>query len=245
VDVGALERGRRQRPVAVVPTDRGKLGERGRDEVDRVAGELRVGDVTLHAAHPEGARERAAPAVLDRVAEAVRGGGLADDAVVDALAARGQPLDDLHGAVGRDTFLVGGEQQRDRPVVPRVCRHERLGGGHERRNRAFHVGRPAPVEPAVAHLGAERVAVPGVERAGGHDVGVAGEAHQRPGLAAPQPQVGDAVARQRLGAKAERGEALRDQRLAAVVVGGDGAPRDELAGERERGLRAVLHGRRW
>ena len=90
---------------------------RGGGEVDRIARELRIGDVALHAADAGGAGERAASSVLDHVAEAIHRRGLADDAVVDALAARGEPLDHLHGSVGRRPFLVRGEQQGDRSGV--------------------------------------------------------------------------------------------------------------------------------
>jgi hypothetical protein len=52
-----------------------------------IPAELRIGDVRLHAARREAARKRAAAAVLDHVAELAHRGRLADDAVVDGLAA--------------------------------------------------------------------------------------------------------------------------------------------------------------
>ena len=105
---------------------------------------------------------------------------LADDAVVDALAARGEPLDHLDGAVDRRAFLVGGEQQRDRAGRVGMRGDERLDRRDERGERALHVGGAAAVEPAVA-LGRARTGreCHCVERAGRHDVGVAGEADQR------------------------------------------------------------------
>ena len=74
--------------VAAVPFDADQLGEQRRGEVDRIPGQVRIGDVTLHAADAQLARERAAAAVLDRVAEAPDRGRLADDAVVGPRALR-------------------------------------------------------------------------------------------------------------------------------------------------------------
>ena len=89
---------------------------------------------------------------------------LADDAVVDALAARGEPLDDADGAVDRRAFLVGGEEQRDRAGRGRVRGDEGLDRRDERRERALHVGGAAAVEPAVALVGRERVAIASARR---------------------------------------------------------------------------------
>ena len=89
VDVRHLPRGRREVGVAAVPLDADQLGEQRRGEVDRVLRQLRIGDVALHAADAQLARERAAAAVLDRVAEPAHRRRLADDAVVEARAALG------------------------------------------------------------------------------------------------------------------------------------------------------------
>ena len=67
--------------------------------------------MALHADQPEPARQRPAPAVLDRVAEAPDAGGFAEHAMVDPLAARLQKLDQPHRAVYRRAFLVAGEQE--------------------------------------------------------------------------------------------------------------------------------------
>ena len=114
VDVRALPRRRRKVGVAVVPLRRRELGERRRGAMDRVVGEMRIGDVTLHALDGQRPGQRAAAAVLDHVPQHVDRRRLADDAVVDALSGRGELLDDARRAVDRRTFLVGGEQQRDR-----------------------------------------------------------------------------------------------------------------------------------
>ena len=85
-----------QPPAALMATSSASAGAK---RVHRVLRQVRVGDVALHALDGELAAHGAAPAVLDHVAAALDRGGLADDAVVEALAARGQRVADDHGAV--------------------------------------------------------------------------------------------------------------------------------------------------
>ena len=60
-----------------------------RDEAMRgIVGEMRIGDMALHALDREPAGHAAAPADLDHVAERAGAGRLADDAGVERLAAR-------------------------------------------------------------------------------------------------------------------------------------------------------------
>ena len=101
MDVRHLPGGRLEVRVAAVPFDADQLGERRRDEMDRVLRQVRVGDVALHAEDAQLAAERAAAAVLDRVADALDRGRLADDAVVEADAALDQPVADARRAVDR------------------------------------------------------------------------------------------------------------------------------------------------
>ena len=153
-------------------------------------------------------------------------------------------LDDLDRAVDRRALFVGREEERDRAGGVRMRGDEGLDRGDERRERAFHVRRAAAVEPAVALGRHERVGLPRRERAGRHDVGVTGEAHERTRAPAAQPAVANAVRDQRLGAKSERRQARRDQVLAAGVVGGERAPLDQRARQRERlGGKALRRGR--
>ena len=97
--------------------------EQAQHAADRVVGEVRIGDMALLALHGHVAGERAAPADLDHVAEGVRVGRLAEDAMVEAFAARLRPGEQLDGAVDRRTFLVAGDQEADRagrnPACPR------------------------------------------------------------------------------------------------------------------------------
>ena len=59
----------------------------GRQRADRVVGEMRIGDVALAAENRQPAGQRAAPAVLHRVAERLDAGRLAEDAMVETFAA--------------------------------------------------------------------------------------------------------------------------------------------------------------
>ncbi len=242
LDVRALPRRGREIRVAVVPPRRGELGDRRGDEMDGIAREVRIRDVALLPLDRQRAREAAAAPVLDHVAQPVHRGRLADDAVIDRLARGGQPFDDAHGAVDAGPFLVGGQQQRDRARRIGVRGEERLDRDDEGRQRALHVGGAAAVQPAVALGRDERVGAPLIERPRGDDVGVPGEGEQRAAAAAPRPEVGDAVAGERLAAEAERLEARRDQRLAAGVVGRERAPGDERAREFQRRERRRANG---
>ena len=166
MNVRDLERRRRKELVAAIPSRGGEFGERRRQHVHRVARQVRIGDMPLHAAHGQSSRQRAAPAVLDRVAEPLDRGRFADDAVVDRFAARAQGLDDPRGAVAWR-------------VPPRrtsaAARSSRGWFGCARTNSSaattkaaielFMSEAPRPKSSAVAHRRCERVRVPLVQRA--------------------------------------------------------------------------------
>ena len=92
----------------------------------RIVGDVRIGDVALRAMQRQPPGQRAAPAVLDRVAERCDAGRLADDAMVEGFAARQRPVEQLRRAVDRRPLLVAGDEKADRA-------RER---GLRRRNRA-------------------------------------------------------------------------------------------------------------
>ena len=89
---------------------------------DRIVGEMRIGHVALLALDDDPARQRAAPADLDHVAELVRVGRLAEDAMVEALAARLRPFEELDRAVDRRPLLVPRDQEADGALEVRVVR---------------------------------------------------------------------------------------------------------------------------
>ena len=84
---------------------------RRRDVVHRVAREVRIGDVALDAFDDELAESEPRRPFLIMSPSASTAGRLADDAVVELLAARLQRLDHSHRAVDGGAFLVGREQQ--------------------------------------------------------------------------------------------------------------------------------------
>src|SRR6185437_163226 len=95
--------------------------------------------------------ERAAPADLDGVAERFDVAWLAQQAMVEFLAALGRPLQKLRRAVDRDAFFVAGDQKRDRSLSvflrlaaarAQVIEH----GRHRASNAAFHVDRATAVK---------------------------------------------------------------------------------------------------
>src|SRR5690348_6814028 len=104
---------------------------------------------------------------------------------------------------------------------------------------AFHVGRSAAIEHAIADFRHERVAVPLIEWARRHDVGMSGKAEERGRRRAPGPEISDLSEAQRLDAKADPGEPLRKHGLAPLISGGQGTARDQIFSE-FKGLRHEL-----
>ena len=119
----------------------------------RVRRAMRIGDVTLDAIDIERARLRAAAADLDAIAQHLDIRGLAEHAMIEFLAARGDPLQQFDGAVDGDVFLVAGDQERDRAFrasTPRgkiVERRGELAG-----NRALHVDGAAAEQHAICDV---------------------------------------------------------------------------------------------
>ncbi len=108
--------------------------------------------------------------------------------MVEFLAARRRPLQQLDGAVHRNVFLVAGDQERDRACAVRarlaamggeIVEHRRDAAG----NAALHVDGAAAVEKAVLHLARERAMAPCALIARRHDVGMPGKGDVRGGVA--------------------------------------------------------------
>src|ERR1044072_4436577 len=101
----------------------------------------------LSARHREDAVERAAPADLDRVAELAHVRWLAQDAMVEFLPARGGPGHELHGAIGRGTCFVTGDQKRVRAFrLAAMCCQVIERGGDRAGDAALHVDGAAAVK---------------------------------------------------------------------------------------------------
>src|SRR3984893_14786732 len=131
---------------------------------------------------------RAAAADLDAIAELLDIAGLTQHAVVEFLAARRDPLQQLNRAVAGNVFLVAGDQKRDRAlaIFPRlaamggeIIQHRRDAAG----NPALHVHGAAPVQEPILYLARERAMGPRALVARRHHVGMSGKADVRSAVA--------------------------------------------------------------
>ena len=210
VDVGDLEAGRRKALVALVPLRLRQLGERRGEQVHGVLHEVRVGDVALDAAHHELAGERAAAAVLQHVAERSP-----PRSARRRCSSRSARCGCFSVSTTRTVPSTAGPSSSEvrrsaiEPEWPGRSFTNIFGGDDEGGDRGLHVRGAAAVELAVADGRHERIGVPLGERAGRHDVGVAGEADHRAGAAAPRPEVGDVAELHRLALEAGAREPLR------------------------------------
>ena len=73
---------------------------------------MRIGDVALHTCHLEPAVQAATPPDLDRLAEALGVGRLADQAMIRPLALLLHPGEHLTRAVDGGPFLIAGDEKR-------------------------------------------------------------------------------------------------------------------------------------
>jgi hypothetical protein len=141
--------------------------------------------------HRERPVERAAPAVLDGVAQRLDAGRLADRQWSILM-----PCFPSHSMTFTVPWTDGpsSSEVMSRPIalVVRMFAHEVLDRGDERRQRGLHVGGAAAVQVAVAHLGRERVAGPGLR--GPEGTTSVCPANTTSGLALPRtrPEVVDA-----------------------------------------------------
>ena len=197
--------------------------------------------MALAAVDQEPAGQRAAPAVLDRVAQRADGGRLADDAMVETLAFHQRPFEELDGAVDRRAFLVAGDEEADR-AGERLLGDEAQGGGCRRGEAALHVASAAAPELTVGDFGRERIEPPACRVAGRDDVGMAGEGEI--GLSPPEPriEVGDVGRSRRREDDELSGESFLGHEIAQIrqraAVGRRHRPTaDERARDLERGGR--------
>ena len=79
----------------------------------RIVGAVRIGGMALHAGHGQFCIEAAAAAYLDRLAEPLRIGRLAHQAMIRHVAVFGHPLQYLDRAIGGGAFFVSGDEQAD------------------------------------------------------------------------------------------------------------------------------------
>lgn len=176
---------------------------------------MRIGDVALQSVDDQHAGLRAAPAYLDGVADRLDIARLADDAMIECLAAIRRPLQQLDGAVDGDVFLVAGDQERDRSLWPAAMGGEMIEHGGDRAgDAAFHVDRAAAVQQAAFDIAGKRAVAPRVCVARRHHVGMAGKAQMRRAIADPCVEIVDVGGAGLAEGHAMRGEAgVLQQRL--------------------------------
>ena len=91
------------------------------------------------------ARQRAAPAVFNHIAQFVYGGRFADDAIVDKLVARFQHINDFGRTIQRIALFVGSNQKHNAALVIGMFGNKAFAGSNEAGDAGFHVRRAAPV----------------------------------------------------------------------------------------------------
>lgn len=132
-------------------------------------------------------------------------------------------------AIPGGTFLVAGDQERDRTA--RGASGLASGdGGDECGDGPFHIDSPAAEQPTVFDCPRERFMLPVL--AGRDHVGMPGEGEMRGCGAAAGDQIGDRTELLTFHREAEGSERLRDDRLSAFVMRGDGRASDQGLGER-------------
>ena len=162
VDRGEFQVGGLELRAAVIERLVAERHDQPRDIRHRIRRAVRIGDVALHAVDIERAGLRAAAADLDAVAHHLDIGGLAEHAMIEFLAALGDPLQQFHGAVDGDVFLVAGDQERDRAfrfaaMVGEILQHRRDTAG----DAALHVDGAAAVKKTVLDIAGEGAVAPG------------------------------------------------------------------------------------
>ena len=101
--------------------------------------------MSLFAFDGQFARQRAAPAVFNHVAQFVHGGRFADDAVVDKLVTRFQHIDDFGRTIQCVALFVGSNQECNAALMVGMFGNEAFAGGNEAGDAGFRVRRAASV----------------------------------------------------------------------------------------------------
>src|SRR5690606_1539399 len=139
-------------------------------------------------------------------------------APVQTLVALAQAFDHRLGAVLRRAFLVAGDEKADGTLVVRVVGDEALHRDDHARQTALHVRCATAAEHAVfvdTHI--ERLVLPGIQRAGGYHVGMAGEAQHRAVATTSGPEVLHLFDAHGLDFEAAGGQTAHHQLLAALI----------------------------
>src|SRR5882724_12471024 len=116
--------------------------------------------------------------------------------MVELLATRRRPLQQLDGAIDGEVFLVAGDQERDRTfavfsgfaaMIGEILQHRRDTTG----DAALHVDSTAAIEEAVLDVAGKRAVAPCAFIAWWHHVGMAGESDVRARASDPRIEIVD------------------------------------------------------
>ena len=134
-------------------------GQNRRQRADRIVGEMGIGDMALLAGNDQPSGQRAAPAVLDGVAERGDAGRFAEQAMIEALASRSRPVQQFDRAVDGGPLLVAGDEKADR-ALESAARDEAQRGGQGGGEPALHVAGAASPDLAVRESAGEGIEAP-------------------------------------------------------------------------------------
>ena len=125
------------------------------------------------------ARQRAAAAVFQHIAQFIHGSRFADDTVINQLSTRFQYIDDFGRAVQRVALFVGSNQKRNAALMIGMFGNETLAGGNETGNAGFHIRRAATIQMTLTLGRFKRGRIPFFNRTCRHDVGMSCKAEHR------------------------------------------------------------------
>ena len=245
MDVADLPASRRKVVVALVPLNARQLNQRRCHHMNGIAGQVRVGDVALHALDRQSASEAAAATILDGVPGLCFGRRLANDTIIKPLATRLQHPADGNGAINSRSFFIAGEQKAD--VESRIRRGGHIGLCRDNHGGqwSFHVAGAPPVQLALSHTGLERGAAPLLQWTRRHNIDMPGKHHrgarrsinslpQRPEIAhekAGRPTI------HALTDEAQGSQLLRKQRQATTFFRCDRCAGDQPLRKKQCGIR--------
>src|ERR1700722_2280795 len=129
-----------------------------------------VGDMALLADQRQSPGERTAPRMFHHIAELFAARRLAENAMVETLAFRPGPVEQLGRPVDGDAFFIAGDEKRDRALERSFAGDVAQRRGDRSGDAALHVARAATPDHAVGDHARERIEAPFGDIARRHDI---------------------------------------------------------------------------
>ena len=177
------------------------------------------------------ARQRAAAAVFQHIAQFIHGSRFADDTVINQLSARFQHIDNFSRAVQRIALFVRSNQERNAALMIGIFGNETLAGGNKTGNAGFHIRRAATIQTAFTLGRFKRMRIPFFNRACRHDVGMSGKAEHRSLRTAAEPNIFGVTKMKLFYGKTDFLQAFGQQLLAVLVIRRNGWAGNQLFGK--------------